>query len=148
MIDLWLKSDTCLVAHIPARIIVTRAEEVKASNEQGYKQNDLDVDRTSPGRSSSANNIYNLGMISQCTQVPPQIPARKKRGLNENYDAAFTKTHVFTMYFIKGFIYCVLMYISFSLIGYYHASGSHYATKLLNGPASRLCSFCSCPNLN
>ena len=78
MIDLWLKSDTCLVAHIPARIIVTRAEEVKVSNEQGYKQNDLDVDRTSPGRSSSANNIYNLGMISQCTQVPPQIPARKK----------------------------------------------------------------------
>ena len=78
MIDLRLKSDTCLVAHIPARIIVTRAEEVKASNEQGHKQNDLDVDRTSPGRSSSANNIYNLGMISQCTQVPLQIPARKK----------------------------------------------------------------------
>ena len=78
MIDLWLKSDTCLVAHMPARIIVTRAEEVKVSSDEGHKQNDLDVDRTSPGRSSSANNIYNLGMISQCTQVPLQILARKK----------------------------------------------------------------------
>ena len=75
---------------MPARIIVTRAEEVKVSNEQGYKQNDLDVDRTSPGRSSSANNIYNLGMISQCTQVPTQIPVQKK-GFNENYDAVLSQ---------------------------------------------------------
>ena len=69
------------MAHIPARIIVTRAEEIKLSNDQGHKQDSLDIDRTSPGRSSSANNIYNLGMISQCTQVPQtQIPPLRKKG--------------------------------------------------------------------